>query len=51
MQMATIGLGNPEVKILIDKSQESKGQTKDSSREKHLSELHNNNSDSEIELV
>jgi len=51
MQTATIGLGNLEVKVLMDKSQRSKNQTKDSSRKRCLSKLYNNNSDSKMELV
>jgi len=49
--MATIGLGNLEVKIPMNKSQRSRGQTKDSSRKRYLSELYNNNNSSEMELV
>jgi len=48
---AETGHGNPETKIPIDKSQKSKGQTKDSSSKRHLSELHNNSSSSKKELV
>jgi len=51
MQMATIGLKNLEVKIPMDRSQKSKGQTKNSSKERHLSGLYNNNSGSEMELI
>ena len=51
VQMAIIGFGNLEVKVPIDRSQRSKGQTKDSNKERHLSRLHNNNNGSEIELV
>jgi len=51
MQIATIGLGNLEVKVPVDKSQRNRSQTKDFSREKHLSELHNSNNDSEMELI
>jgi len=49
--MATIGLRNLKVKILINRSQKSRGQTKNSNRERHLSGLHNNSSGSEMELV
>jgi len=49
--MATTGLGNLKVKVPINKSQRSRGQTKDFSRERHLNKLHNNNSGLEMELV
>jgi len=49
--MATIGLGNLEVKIPMNRSQRSRGQTKDFSRERHLSRLHNSNSSSKMELI
>jgi len=49
--MAIIGHGNLEVKVPIDRSQRSRGQTMDSSRERCLSGLHNNSSGSEMELV
>jgi len=49
--MATTGFGNLEVKVPVDRSQRSKGQTMDFSRERHLSGLHNNSSSSEMELV
>jgi len=48
---AEIGYGNPEIEVIIDKSQESKGQTKDFSKKRHLSELHNSNSGLKKELV
>jgi len=51
MQMAIIGFRNLEVKILIDRSQRSRGQTKDFSRERHLSGLYNNSSGSKMELI
>ena len=51
VQTATIGLGNLEIKIPIDRSQRSKGQTMDSNKERHLSGLHSNNSGSKMELV
>jgi len=51
MQTATIGHRNLEVKVPIDRSQRSRDQTMDSSRERHLSRLHNNSSGSEMELV
>jgi len=49
--MATTGLRNLEVKVPIDKSQRSRGQTKDFSRKRHLSRLHNNNSGLKMELI
>jgi len=45
------GYRNLETKDLMDKSQKSKGQTKDSKSKRHLSGLHNNSSSSEMELV
>jgi len=36
---------------MMDKSQRSKGQTKDFSRKRHLSNLHNNNNGSKKELI
>jgi len=51
MQMATTGHGNLKVKVPVDRSQRSKSQTMDSSKERHLSGLHNNNSGLKMELV
>jgi len=51
VQTATIGLGNLKVKVPIDRSQRNKNQTIDSSREKYLSGLHNNNSGLKMKLV
>jgi len=49
--MATTGLRNLKVKIPMNRSQGSRGQTKDSSKKRHLGRLHNNNSGLEMELV
>ena len=49
--MAITGLRNLEVKISIDKSQRSRGQTIDSNSKRHLSDLHNKNSGSKMELA
>ena len=48
---ATESYKNPETEITINKSQKNKGQTKDLSRKRHLSGLHNNNSDLKKELI
>jgi len=49
--MAKTGHGNPETEVIMDKSQRSKGQTKDLSKRRHLSGLHNSNSGLKKELI
>jgi len=49
--MAETSYKNPKIEVPIDKSQRSKGQTKDFSRRRCLSELYNNNSSSKMELI
>jgi len=51
MQMAIIGLGNLEVKVLMNRNQRNKSQTIDFSNKRYLSKLCNNNSGLEMELV
>jgi len=51
MYKAIESLKNLKVKIPINRSLRSKDQTIDSSRERHLSGLHNSNSDLKMELV
>jgi len=46
-----IGYRNSGTEVIMDKNQRSKGQTKDFSRKKCLSELHNSNSGLKKELV
>jgi len=48
---ATRGFGNPKVRVPMDKSQERKSQTMDSSSERCLSDLHNKNSNLKMELA
>jgi len=44
------GHGNLEVKVPVDNSLGSRSQTMDSSSKRHLSGLHNNNSNSKMEM-
>jgi len=49
--MAETSHKNPRTKVIINENHRSKGQTKDLSRRKHLSGLHNNNSGSKKKLA
>jgi len=49
--MAEIDHRNLKTKVIMDKSQRSKGQTKDFSKKRCLSKLHNSNSGLKKELV
>jgi len=51
MQTTTKGFRNPEVKVPMDKSLRNRSQTIDSSSKRHLSRLHNNNSNLKMELI
>jgi len=46
-----INYKNPKTKVIINKNCRSKGQTMDFNKRKHLSRLHNSNSDLKKELV
>ena len=49
--MAETGYRNPETKDPTDKSQRSKGQTKNFRKKRHKSKLYNNNNGLKKELV
>ena len=51
MHKTTESHKNPEIEVIMNKSQRSKGQTKNFNRRRHLSRLHNNNSGLKKELV
>jgi len=43
--------GNPKTEVMIDKNCRNRSQTIDFSKKRHLSRLHNSNSNSKNELV
>jgi len=50
-EKAEISYKNPRTEVIIDRNCRNKSQTIDLSKRRHLSGLHNNNSDSKKELI